>query len=111
MLTRARIIIGEDTPEPRTQWVTLPAPLWEGREDIRTGETLRAIYHQPRLNRWIVATYSAWENRTARPAGQVVGLRYYLRTPEEVAQLVSNCGIEWQIAHALRERGIVLPTA
>lgn len=93
MPIRARIVIGEDTPEPHSHWTTLPDPIWEGQEEIRTGENLTAIFYQRRAKRWVIETYSIWENRNSRPKGQVIGLRYFVRSDEEINSLFSNLGL------------------
>lgn len=42
--------------------VTLPRPVWEGREELSPGYWVTAIYRGPRNGRLIARFYSAWVN-------------------------------------------------
>jgi hypothetical protein len=44
------------------KWMTLPKPLWVGRQVISTGVSLVGLYRGEKTGRKVVETYSYWVN-------------------------------------------------
>lgn len=58
-------------------YFNLPAPLWEGREQINTGVCLTGLYKGPKSGRMVARFYSLWVDRQGRVTGEYFS-RIYL---------------------------------
>jgi len=51
-------------------YLNLPAPLWEGREQINTGVWLTGLYKGPKSGRMVARIDSQWAGLHGRTAGE-----------------------------------------
>ncbi len=83
--------------------MTLPKPIWSGRDEMGTGLTREAIYVSPRARRCVVESYSIWAKRD----GTHQGTCYTLITDE--SELAELAGDYEEVAEALEKCGLLIP--
>lgn len=88
-------------PSAEVARMSLPAPIWEGSDNMGTGITLKAVYVSPRAKRCVIETYSIWASRN----GTCVGTRYELI--EDAHRLARLADANYKVAEALEKCGIL----
>ncbi len=58
-------------------YLSLPAPLWEGKEELNTGIWLTGLYKGPKSGRMVARFYSQWVDHKGRITGEYFS-RIYL---------------------------------
>jgi len=51
-------------------YLSLPAPMWEGREELNTGVWLTGLYCGKRTGRMVARFYSQWVDHKGRITGE-----------------------------------------
>ena len=84
--------------------ITLPAPIWVGREEVGAGNFCTAIYVGPRSKRVVIESDSIWENPRTHGC---YGTSYRIvEDPDVLARLAGNYRA---VGEALEKAGILVP--
>jgi len=83
--------------------LSVPAPTWEGYEEIGTGIYRKAIYVSPRAKRCVVETYSIWQDRHT---GGCVGTQYMLVEDDSMLAMLAEEYAD--VADALEKAGMIV---
>jgi hypothetical protein len=51
-------------------YMSLPAPMWEGKEELNTGIWLTALYRGKKTGRMVARFYSQWVDHKGRITGE-----------------------------------------
>ena len=97
------VTVKNDYDQTETR-ITLPEPVWEGREEVSAGNFRTAIYVGPRSNRVVIESDSIWEN--PRTHGCYGASYRIVNDPDELAILAGNYRA---VAEALEKAGILDP--
>lgn len=79
-----------ETTNGNRKYVSLPAPTWEGRRDIRTGVEIHALYYGPRTGRIVAEYYSIWATQN----GGCVGRYYQELTEDDALRVLRHLPVE-----------------
>lgn len=89
--------------EGRRLRISLPKPIWKGREEIGVGITRCAIYVGSRTGRVVEETYSIWENRH----GYCTGTQYEII--EDHNKLAQLAAVNNDVANAMEQAKVLVP--
>jgi len=83
--------------------ITLPAPCWEGNDEVWLGVELRALFVSTRTKRCVAKTYSTWQHPRTHC---IVGTLYTVLTDDDI---IRYAGEYPEFEEALQAAGLDNP--